>query len=94
MANIKITPESLRSQAQSLRRYNDDHRNTFSQMSTHVHGLRWTGAAQRAFIEAFDGNKASFEKFAVDIDAFAKLMDDAANRMEQADQERSAKMAI
>ena len=96
MANIKITPESLRSQAQSLRKYNEEHRQAYGQMDAHVHNLvtEWTGAAQSAFIATFEGNRSSFEKFAVDIDAFAKMMDDAAARMEQTDQELKAKMAI
>jgi WXG100 family type VII secretion target len=65
-------------------------------MDAQVHNLvsGWTGEAQSAFIATFEGNRSSFEKFATDIDAFAKMMDDAANRMEQADQELKAKMAI
>jgi WXG100 family type VII secretion target len=96
MADIKVTPESLRSQAQSLRKYNDEHRESYGQMDVLVHNLvtEWTGEAQSAFIATFDGNKSSFEKFAADIDAFARMLDEAANRMEQADQELKAKMAV
>jgi WXG100 family type VII secretion target len=96
MADIKITPESLRSQSQTLRKYNEEHRGAYGQMDTLVHDLvnEWTGEAQSAFLATFEGNKSSFEKFAADIDTFAKLLDDAANRMEQADQELKAKMAI
>ncbi|MDR1132515.1 MAG: WXG100 family type VII secretion target [Synergistaceae bacterium] len=96
MANIQISPESLRSQAQTLRKYNEEHRAVYGQMDAQVHNLvsQWTGEAQSAFLATFEGNRSSFEKFAADIDAFAKMMDDAATRMEQADQELKAKMAI
>ena len=96
MANIQITPESLRTQAQTLRKYNEEHKTDYGQMDTQVHNLvaEWTGEAQSAFIATFEGNRASFEKFAANIDTFARLMDEAANRLEQADQELRAKMAI
>jgi WXG100 family type VII secretion target len=54
----------------------------------------WTGEAQTAFLQTFEGNKPSFEKFGTDIDTFARLMDDSANRMEQTDQELKSKMVI
>jgi WXG100 family type VII secretion target len=96
MANIKVTPESLRTQSNALRKYNDTHRQTYGSMDSLVHNLvsEWTGEAQNAFLATFEGNKASFEKFGTDIDTFAKLMDDTANRMEQTDQELKSKMAI
>jgi WXG100 family type VII secretion target len=96
MASIKITPEKLREEAVTLRRRNDTHRDAYSRMDSLVHNLvsEWTGEAQAAFVEIFDGNKVSLEKFGTDIEAFAKLMDNAANRMEQTDQDLKAKMAI
>ena len=96
MANIKVTPESLRTQAQSLNKFNDTHRQTYHSMDSLVHNLvsEWTGEAQAAFLSTFEGNRASFEKFGTDIDTFVKLMNDTANRMEQTDQELKSKMAI
>ena len=96
MANIKVTPESLRSHATTLRKHNERHRQTYGSMDSLVHNLvgEWTGEAQSAFLSTFEGNRASFEKFGTDIDTFAKLMDDTANHMEQTDQELKAKMAI
>jgi WXG100 family type VII secretion target len=96
MASIKITPENLRIEANELRKRNERHRQAYGNMDSLVHNLvsEWTGEAQAAFIATFEGNKSSFEKFAADIDAFAKLMDDAANRMEQTDRELKGKMAI
>jgi WXG100 family type VII secretion target len=96
MANIQITPDSLRSQAQSLRTHNETHREAYGKMDTLVHTLidEWTGDAQTAFIAAFEGKRSSFLKFAADIDTFAKLLDDTASRMEQADQEMKAKMTV
>ncbi|MDR2175045.1 MAG: WXG100 family type VII secretion target [Synergistaceae bacterium] len=96
MANIKITPESLRTHATTLRKHNETHRQAYASMDSLVHNLasEWTGEAQTAFLATFDGNKPSFEKFGIDIDAFAKLMDDSANRMEQTDQEIKAKMTL
>jgi WXG100 family type VII secretion target len=96
MVSIKITPNSLRDNANTLRKYNGNHRDAYSKMDSLVHNLasEWTGEAQTAFIASFDGNKQSFAKFGTDVDAFAKLMDDSANRMEQTDQEIKAKMTL
>jgi WXG100 family type VII secretion target len=96
MANIQITPESLRTQAKTLLNHNADHRAVYGEMDSQVHNLvsGWTGEAQNAFIATFEGNRKSFEKFGTDIDTFAKLMVDAADQMQQADQELKATMAI
>jgi WXG100 family type VII secretion target len=96
MANIKITPESLRTHASTLRKQNERHRQAYASMDSLVHNLssEWTGEAQSAFLATVDGNKTSFGKFGTDIDAFAKLMDDSANRMEQTDRELKAKMTL
>ncbi|MDR2180685.1 MAG: WXG100 family type VII secretion target [Synergistaceae bacterium] len=96
MADIKVTPESLRSQAHTLRKYRDEHQSAYNDMDMQVHSLvqEWTGQAQSAFITTFEGNRASFEKFALDVEGFAKMMDEVANRMEQADEELKSKMAI
>jgi WXG100 family type VII secretion target len=96
MANIKITPESLRTHATTLQKQNETHRDAYGRMDSLVHNLtaEWTGEAQSAFLSTFEGNRASFEKFGTDIDAFVRLMNEAANRMEQTDQELKAKMAV
>ncbi|MDR2180684.1 MAG: WXG100 family type VII secretion target [Synergistaceae bacterium] len=96
MTTIKITPESLREQANILRKHNERHRGAYDNIDSLVHNLvsEWTGEAQAAFLTTFEGNKVSFEKFGTDIDTFVRLMDDTANRMEQTDQELKSKMAI
>ena len=96
MTEIRITPEEIRDDARTLRKHNERHRQTYDSMDSLVHNLvaEWTGEAQEAFLAAFDGNKASFAKFAADIDTVAKLMDDAANHMERTDQESKSKMAL
>ena len=96
MAKITITPESLRNRASSLGNQNQTHRDTYSRINSLIQNLvsEWTGEAQTAFLMAFEGNKPTFEKFGTDIDSFVKLMNDAANRMEQTDQDLKSKMAI
>jgi WXG100 family type VII secretion target len=96
MAQIKITPDSLRTEANTLRKHNQDHRDAYGRMDSLVHNLvsEWTGEAQNAFLATFEQNKTAFEKFGTDIDAFAKLMDDSANHMEQTDLDLKSKMAL
>jgi WXG100 family type VII secretion target len=96
MASIKITPDSLRDHANTLHKQNEAHRDAYGRVDALVHNLvnEWTGEAQAAFLSTFEGNKPAFEKFGTDIDAFEKLMRDAADRMEQTDQELKAKMAV
>jgi WXG100 family type VII secretion target len=96
MANIKITPESLRTRAATLGNQNQTHREAYGKMDSLVHNLvgEWTGEAQSAFLATFEGNKSSFEKFGTDIEKFVQLMKNTADRMEQTDQDLKAKMAI
>ena len=95
MATIKITPESLRGQADKLEGYNTTHEQNYSQMKSLVEGLQaeWEGGAHDAFFASFEGNKAQFEKFEQDVASFVSRMRAAANEMEQAEEAVKAKMS-
>ena len=85
MAKIRITPESLEGQAKTLRGYNTTHAAEYGKMKTLVNNLvsEWEGDAQQAFKTQFDSQDTAFKKFEENIEAFAKLMDEAARQMRQ-----------
>lgn len=95
MATIKITPESLRGQAQKLEGYKTQHEQAYSQIKTLVEGLRteWEGGAHDAFFASFESNKGAFEQFSKDVTSFTERLKFAAQEMEQTEASVKAKMS-
>jgi WXG100 family type VII secretion target len=96
MAVIKVTPESLREQATQLRNYDQEHIDAYGKMQKLVDNITtvWEGEAQTAFRNSFDGKRSEFQKFSTDIQAFAKLMDNAAEKMAQTEAELKSSMTM
>jgi len=96
MAKIRITPETLESQAKELRGKKDQHTQIYESIKTHVGNLvnEWEGQAQQAFLDSFRQRDAQFRKFAEDIETFATLMDTAAREMRSTDESLTSKMRI
>lgn len=95
MATIRITPETLDSQAQKLDGLRTDHENLYRQIQDLVIGLasEWEGEANKTFTESFQSNDAAFKKFSQDIESFSKRMKTAAETMRQAEADVKNKMA-
>jgi len=88
MANIKITPELLKGKAGELRGLKGEHEAVMSRIGGLVNGLsdQWTGDAQTAFLQSYQGMQPTFQKFVEILEGYAKLMDHAAQEMEATDQ--------
>ena len=82
MALIKITPETLESQAKQLRSYKDQHESTYGQIKTLVNNLvnDWQGEAQSAFQNSFTQKDTVFKQFAQEMENFAQFMDTQSRR--------------
>ena len=65
MASIKITPELLRGKASELKGLQNEHEAVMSKITSMVNGLneQWTGEAQQAFQQSFEGMKPTFTRF-------------------------------
>ena len=92
MATIQVTPELLRAKATEVRGLKGTHDDAMSKLTTLVNSLNehWKGEAQTAFIEEFNGMKATFTNFSNMLEKYAQLMDNTAKGMEAEDQSQAA----
>ena len=88
MALIQVTPETLKSQANTVRKYKTDQEQTMQKIRNLVLYLRdsWKGEAQDAFVAKFQSMDNIYRKLSEVLDAYAKLMDTAANELQETDQ--------
>ena len=88
MALIQVTPETLKSQANTVRKYKTDQEHTMQRIRNLVLSLRdsWKGEAQDAFVAKFQSMDNIYRKLSEVLDAYAKLMDTAANELQETDQ--------
>lgn len=94
MAIIQVKPEWLRGQAREVRNIKKDHVGTMDKITNLVHGLhdQWQGAAQDAFLEKYnDFEERTFKQFEQMLEDYAKLMEKAAEQLEQEDTSLSNK---
>ena len=86
--DILLTPENLLSEASNLLNCKSQMDEIFGQIASLIAGLvdQWHGEAQQAFSDSFNQKKTVFEKFAEDMAAFAKFMQDYANKMKETEQ--------
>ena len=96
MPKIKITPETLDDRARELQKLKDQHNQVYAQITKLVNNVVdiWEGDAQTAFRNTFQQRDPVFKKFAEDADAFAKLMNMAAQRMRETEAELKSKMKV
>ena len=88
MATIRITPELLRAKSGELRGLKGEHEAVMSRITGLVNGLsdQWTGDAQDAFLQSYQGMNPTFQKFVEILEGYANLMDKASQEMESTDQ--------
>ena len=89
MPLIQITPEALRTQAGTVRKYKDDQQQTMQEIRKLVLSLRdsWKGEAQDAFVAKFQSMDRTYRKLSEVLDSYARLMDTAANDLQTTDQD-------
>lgn len=94
MALIQVTPDLLHNKANELRSYKDQHDEAMSKMQNLIYGLNevWKGEAQDAFLGKYESMQPTFTKFSQMLEDYAKLMDTAAQRLQETDQSLQATM--
>ena len=94
MALIQVTPDLLNGKANELRTYKDQHDEAMSKMRNLIYGLNdvWKGEAQDAFLAKYESMQSTFTNFSQMLEDYAKLMDTAAQRLQETDQSLQATM--
>lgn len=94
MALIQVTPDLLNSKANELRTYKDQHDEAMAKMRSLIMGLNevWKGDAQDAFLAKYESMQSTFTNFSQMLEDYAKLMDTAAQRLQETDQSLQATM--
>ncbi|MDR1299304.1 MAG: WXG100 family type VII secretion target [Oscillospiraceae bacterium] len=95
MAKIRITPETLESQAAKLNGMKEQHEGLYNQIKQLVNDVatEWEGEANQAFTQSFNSNDAAFKKFSQDMESFRQRMIKAAQEMRAAEESVKAKMS-
>lgn len=88
MAVIQVTPELLQAKATEVRGLKSNHDDTMAKLSTLVHSLNehFKGSAHDAFVAKFDSMQPQFKNFSEMLEGYAKLMDNSARELQEADQ--------
>lgn len=94
MAIIQVTPELLKGKATELRGLKSEHDTAMSKMSTLIRGLDeiWKGDAQTAYLAKYESMQSTFTNFSNMLEEYARLMDTAADQLDQTDDALSATM--
>ncbi len=88
MALIQVTPDLLNGKANELRTLKSQHDEAMSKMRTLVMGLNevWKGDAQDAFVAKYENMQSTFTNFSQMLEDYAKLMNTAAQKLQETDQ--------
>lgn len=94
MALIQVTPDLLTGKATELRGLKDQHDEAMSRMRTLIMGLNevWKGDAQDAFVAKYESMQTTFTNFSQMLEDYARLMDTAAQRLQETDQNLQSTM--
>ena len=87
-ADILLTPENLESEASNLLGNKATLDSIFNQIAQLIAGLisHWHGETQQAFTDSFNQKRTVFDKFAQDMESFAKFMQKYASEMRELEQ--------
>ena len=87
MALIQVTPDLLNSKANELRGLKSQHDEAMSKMRTLIMGLNeiWKGDAQDAFVAKYESMQSTFTNFSQLLEEYAKLMNTAAQKLQETD---------
>ena len=88
MALIQVTPDLLNGKATELRGLKSTHDEAMSKMRTLIMGLNevWKGDAQDAFVAKYESMQSTFNNFSQMLEDYAKLMNTAAQKLQETDQ--------
>ena len=88
MALNQVTPELLTAKANELRGLKSNHDEAMAKMRTMIMGLNeiWKGDAQAAYVAKYESMQPTFNNFTQMIEDYARLMDTAAQKLQETDQ--------
>ncbi len=94
MALIQVTPDLLIGKATELRGLKAEHDEAMTKMNTLIMNLNeiWKGDAQDALIAKYQSMQNTFTSFSEMLEGYAKLMDTAAQKMQETDASLQATM--
>lgn len=84
---IRVTPDSLRNNATTIRTYKSEYEQTINNITTLVNSLNgeFTGEAATAFMNNYESYKSTFTQFGELIETFAQKLDTTATTMAETD---------
>ena len=87
MALIQVTPDLLNGKANELRNLKGQHDESMTKMRSLIMGLNeiWKGDAQDAFVAKYESMQNTFTNFSQMLEDYAKLMDTAAQKLQETD---------
>ena len=87
MALIQVTPDLLNGKANELRGLKGQHDEAMTKMRTLIMGLNevWKGDAQDAFVAKYESMQSTFNNFSQMLEEYAKLMNTAAQKLQETD---------
>ena len=87
MALIQVTPDLLNGKATELRGLKSQHDEAMTKMRTLISGLNevWKGDAQDAFVAKYESMQSTFNNFSQMLEEYAKLMNTAAQKLQETD---------
>ena len=87
MPKIRLTSDVLKQKASEVAQYHDEQQEIINSVARLIDDVvaDWEGEAQKGFIEAFNNVRPTYEKFGVDMSAFADFLNNYANTMEYID---------
>lgn len=87
MALIQVTPDLLKGRAGDVRKHRSEHDATIQKLDAIVNGLNevWKGDAQNAFVQKYQSMSQTFKNFSEMLEGYAKLMDTAAQQLQETD---------
>lgn len=94
MALIQVTPDLLTGKANDLRTMKSVHDENMAKMRSLIMGLNeiWKGDAQDAFVAKYESMQSTFTSFSEMLENYAKLMDMAAQKLQETDSSLKAAM--
>ncbi len=87
MPKIRLTSDVLKQKAGEVMQCHDDQQEIIKSIANLINDVvaDWEGEAQKGFINAFESVKPTYEKFGVDMSAFADFLNNYAGTMEYLD---------
>ncbi len=92
---IQVTPELLQGKAQEVRGLKQNHDETMNKLRNLIMALneQWKGEAQDAFVQKYESMQSTFTNFSEMLENYSKLMETAANELQQTDQSLKGRMS-